>query len=185
MTDSRPGTEAPVFDGRFVRRFLATLLVILAAGAAVQFLAERAVFTKRLPATFSAIHYALIDLSALLAPMLVFSTLAYALLMGVAVAVLCICAFHRIAGPIFRMEAAIENMGSGDPVKAVFLREGDQLAPLGNAFNSFVSRLRKDRQEWLESMEHAERLCLRDPATCRAERQEALGRLLALLSRYR
>ncbi len=185
MTEIRPGTEAPVFRRSFLNRFLATLLIVLAAGAAAQFFAFRVVLTRRLPETFSAIHHALRNLSALLAPMLAFSTLAYVLLMGVAAAFLCVFAFHRVAGPVYRIESALDNLGSGEPVKAVFLREGDQLAPLGTAFNSFVARLRRDRQEWLEVLEHAERLCLRDPASCRAGKEEALGRLSAYLSRYR
>lgn len=185
MTEFRRGPEGPLFHRRFVNRFLATLLVILAAGAAIQFLAFLFVFRKPLPPAYSAVHYALRELSGLLAPMIAFSAAAYALLMGIAVAVLCIGAFHGIAGPVFRMEAAIENLGSGEPVKAVFLRERDQLAPLGKAFNGFVSRLRKDRQEWIEAMEQAEQLCLRDPAVCRQEKEAALGRLSGLLTRYR
>jgi hypothetical protein len=42
-----------------------------------------------------------------------------------------------------------------------------------------------DRQRWLAIMEDAERLCLQDNATCRAEMEDALARLSELLSRYR
>jgi hypothetical protein len=34
-------------------------------------------------------------------------------------------------------------------------------------------------------MEHAERICLQDAATCRAEMEAALARLSESLSRYR
>jgi len=177
--------EAPVFERRFLSGFLLVLLAILAGGTAVLFLSFRVIFTRPLPSTYSGIHFALRDLSSFLAPILFFSTLAYVLVMGVAVATLCVYAFHRIAGALYRIEAAIENMRSGDPVKAVFLRRRDQLVPLGLAFNAFVASLRKDRQEWLDAMENAERLCMRDPAACRAEMEDALGRITSLLSRYR
>jgi hypothetical protein len=42
-----------------------------------------------------------------------------------------------------------------------------------------------DRQRWLAIMEDAERLCLQDNDTCRAEMEDALARLSDLLSRYR
>ncbi|MEK6778268.1 MAG: hypothetical protein AABY80_01250 [Candidatus Deferrimicrobiota bacterium] len=185
MSALQGGKEAPVVQRRFLGRFLTLLLAILGAGSAALFLAFHVIFSQRLPATYSGVHFALRNLSAFLSPMLAFSTLAYVLAMGVAVAILCGYTFHKIAGPIYRMERAMENYESGDPVKAVFLREGDQLVPLGQAFNVFVARLREDRQEWLAAMEHAERLCLQDAATCRGEMGEALARLLVLLSRYR
>jgi hypothetical protein len=111
--------------------------------------------------------------------------LAYVLVLSVAIALLSGYAIHKIAGPLYRMERALENYESGHAVKAVFLREGDQLVPLAQAYNGFVTRLRDDRKEWLAAMEHAERLCLQDAATCRAEMDSALARLSELLSRYR
>jgi hypothetical protein len=83
------------------------------------------------------------------------------------------------------MERALENYESGHAVKAVFFREGDGLLSLAQAYNRYVACLREDRRRWLATMEHAERLCLQDAATCRAEMEEALARLSELLSRYR
>ena len=177
--------EAPVVLRRFAAWFLTLLLAILGAGSAALFLAFHVIFTRELPGTYSGVYFALRNLSAFLVPILAFSVLAYVLAVGVAVTILCGSAFHKIAGPIYRMERAMENYDSGDPVRAVFLREGDQLVPLGQAFNVFVARLREDRKKWIAMMEHAERLCLHDAATCRTEMGEALGRLLVQLSRYR
>ncbi len=160
-------------------------MAILGAGSAALFLAFHVIFTRELPGTYSGVYFALSNLSAFLVPILAFSVLAYVLAVGVAVTILCGSTFHKIAGPIYRMERAMDNYESGDPVKAVFLREGDQLVPLGQAFNVFVARLREDRQEWFAAMEHAERVCIQDAAICRAEMGEALARLLVLLSRYR
>jgi hypothetical protein len=111
--------------------------------------------------------------------------LAYFLVVSLGIALLSAYTFHKIAGPLYRMERALENYDSGDPVKAVFLREGDKLVSLSRAYNRYVAGLRMDRQRWLAIMEDAERLCLQDTATCRAEMGEAMARLSERLSRYR
>ncbi|MDA8121693.1 MAG: hypothetical protein M0Z38_03900 [Deltaproteobacteria bacterium] len=177
--------KAPVVQRRFAARFLTLLLAIIGSGSAALFLAFYVIFTRELPGTYSGVYFALRNLYAFLVPILAFSVLAYVLAVGVAVTILCGYTFHKIAGPIYRLERAMENYESGDPVRAVFLRDGDQLVPLGHAFNVFVAHLRQDRQEWIATMEHAERVCIQDAAICRAEMGEALGRLLVRLSRYR
>jgi hypothetical protein len=166
-------------------RFAMQLLLIIGAGGALLFLAFYLIFIQPLPGTYAGVYFALRDLSAFLVPILVFSLLAYVLVVSGVIALLSGYSFHKIAGPLYRMERAMENYESGHAVKAVFLREGDQLVALAQAYNGFVGRLRDDRKEWLSAMEHAERLCLQDKATCRAEMESALARLSELLSRYR
>lgn len=169
------------YAGRFAMR----LLLVFGAGGGLLYMAFYLIFIRPLPGTYSGVYFALRNISAFLVPILAFSMLAYVLVLSVAIALLSGYAIHKIAGPLYRMERALENYESGHAVKAVFLREGDQLVPLAQAYNGFVTRLRDDRKEWLAAMEHAERLCLQDAATCRAEMDSALARLSELLSRYR
>lgn len=183
---ARPSGERTKLTARgYIGRFAALLLLVFSLGGVSLFLAFYIVFTQPLPGTYAGVYFALRNLSAFLVPMLVFSMLAYVLLVSVAVAILCGFTFHKIAGPLYRMERALENYESGDSVRAVFLREGDQLVTLAEAYNGFVARLREDRRGCLEAMEHAERLCLLDATTCRGEMGDALSRLSTLLSRYR
>ena len=166
-------------------RFAMRLLLVIGAGGGILFLGFYLIFIRPFPGTFSGTYFALRDLSAFLVPVLVFSMLAYFLVVSLGIALLSGYAFHKIAGPLYRMERALENYDSGHAVKAVFLREGDGLVSLAQAYNRYVAGLREDRQKWLAAMEHAERLCLQEAATCRAEMEEALARLSELLSRYR
>jgi hypothetical protein len=169
----------------YAGRFAAMLLLVFSLGGISLFLAFYIILIQPFPPTYAGVYFALRTLSVFLVPMLVFSMLAYALLVSVAVAILCGFAFHKVAGPLYRMERALENYESGDSVRAVFLREGDQLVALAEAYNDFLTRLREGRREWTAAMEHADRLCLLDETTCRAGRKDALARLSALLSRYR
>ncbi len=171
-------------DRRYAFRFAALLFLVFALGGAFLLLAFYIVLTQPLPGAYAGIYFALRNLSAFLVPLLVFSMTAYVLLVTVAIAVICGYTFHKIAGPLYRMERALENYESGDSVRAVFLREGDQLLALADAYNGFVARLRDDRKECLIAMEHAERLCLADAAACKAEMAGALSRVSNFLSRY-
>lgn len=48
---------------------------------------------------------------------------------------------HRIAGPLYRFERALEQLREGDLTTTVHLRSGDQLPELQNALNSFIETL--------------------------------------------
>ena len=183
---SSPADKGPhtAEQGIAVRLGMRMLLVIVAGGG-ILYLGFSLIFLRPLPDTFSGTYFALRHLSAFLAPFLVFSMLAYFLVVSLGIALLSAYAFHRIAGPLYRMERALENFESGDAVKAVFFREGDGLVSLAQSYNRFVTGLREQRQGWLAAMEHAERLCLQDTDTCKAEMGEALARLSKHLARYR
>ncbi|NJD61180.1 MAG: hypothetical protein FIA93_00475 [Deltaproteobacteria bacterium] len=185
MSPSPSGKEPRIADPSYVGRIALKLTLILLAAGGLLFLALYLLFTRPLPGTYSGVYFALRNLSTLLAPILFFTILAFALIVTAAIGILSGYALHRIAGPLYRMERALENFESGDPVKAVFFREGDQLVSLADAYNECITRIRETRMEWLAAMEHADRLCLQDSATCRAEMSNALARMSELLSRYR
>lgn len=180
-----PGRRGSVPGHGFLGRIAFRLFLVVIAGGALLGLSFLLFFARPLPGTYASVYFALRNLSAFLFPFLAFSVLAYVLVVSLAIAVLSGYAFHKIAGPLYRMERALENYESGHSVKAVFLRQGDQLDSVANAYNRFVAGLREDRQRCLGAMEHAERLCLQDSATCRAEMAEALARLSGSLARYR
>jgi hypothetical protein len=169
---------------KYAERFVALMVLIFFLGGVALFAAFHVVLTQPLPDTYAEMYAALRNLPGFIGPVLIFTMLVYVLVMSAAVAVLCGYTFHRIAGPLYRMELAVENFESGFFIRPVFLRDGDQLVGLAEAYNGFVARLREDRKACLDAMEHSERLCLLDASTCRSEREEALSRLSSVLSRY-
>ena len=50
---------------------------------------------------------------------------------------------HRIAGPLYRFEKALEQLKDGDLTTVVHLRNTDQLLELQNSLNSFIETLAK------------------------------------------
>lgn len=173
-----------LIEARYEIRFLLRLWLLLAAGALFLFLALFTVISRKLSGDYPNIFYALRHIAEFLLPVVAVSVLAYVLLLCGAIAILCAHALHKVAGPLYRLERVLEGCVAGEPVKPVFLRQGDQMQPLARDFNRFVARLREDRTRWVGVMEHADRLCLQDHATCRAEMEKSLSDLVGQLSKY-
>lgn len=183
MIPGRDIQDPVFFERRYQARFLLRLALLFALGTSFLFLVLFTVFSRNLTGDFSSVFYALRHFAEFLFPIIAISVLAFVLLVCGAVAIICIYDMHKVAGPIYRMEMALEEYISGDPVRPVFFRQGDQIQPLAAEFNAFVGRLREDRKRWAGVLGHADRLCLQDQATCRAEMEKALSELETLLSK--
>lgn len=185
MTPWGKPPDSVIIEGGFQFRFLLRLCLLFAVGTVLLFLGLFAVFSRKMSGDYPSVFYALRHFTEFLFPIVAISVLAYVLFLCGATAVLCVYALHKVAGPLYRMERVIEGYVAGDPVQPVFFRQGDQVHPLARDFNRFVARLREDRIRWAGVLEHAERLCLQDQATCRAEMEKALGKLETHISQYR
>lgn len=185
MTPWTPPGESVLIEGRYQLRFLLRLVLLLAAGSVFLFLVLLAVFSRKISGDYPSVFHAVRHFAEFLFPIVAISVLAYVLLLCGATSVLCVYALHKVAGPLYRMERALEGIVEGEPVRPVFFRQGDQVHPLAKEFNGFVATLREDRARWAGVLEHADRLCLQDPATCRAEMEKSLAELERQLSKYR
>lgn len=175
-----------LIEGRYQVRFLLRLVLLNAAGTAFLFLVLFTIFSRKMSGDYPSVFYALRHFTEFLFPIIAISVLAYVLLLCGGVVVLCMYAFHKVAGPLYRMERALEGYLAGEPVvRPIFFRQEDQAHPLAKEFNLFFARMREDRSRWRGVLEHADRLCLQDQATCRAEMEEALAELERQLSKYR
>ncbi len=184
MTNVLRGHDAPVAT-RFTKRFLFVLLLIDALGAGFLFLALYVILSRPIAGDYAAVFLGLRHLASYFLPAAAIAALAFVLLVGIAMAVLCVTSLQKIAGPLYRMEQLLGSYLVGEAVKPAFFREGDEVKALAAGFNGFIGRLREDRQRWLGMLEHAERLCLQDRATCRLEMEKALTELELHMAKYR
>jgi hypothetical protein len=185
VSPMRWGRTTPARFDAFWRRFLLSWLAVSGLGTLFLFLVLYQFLSSPRTGGYRSVFYTLHYLAESLASVVALSMLAYVLLVGGAAGLLCISLLYRIAGPIYGLEKALANCLDGEPVKPFFVRHGDLVPELAAAFNGFVGRLREDRQRWIRMLENADRLCLQDRETCRAEREKALAELENLLSRYR
>jgi hypothetical protein len=184
---SRP--EAPGYDSLIHRRYVFGLLLRLffnfAGGVGILYAILYFALSRPLPGDYAGVFHALRNLSPFLRPILAVSVLVYALLACGSTSALCVYILHKVAGPLYRMELVLDQYCSGAPTRTVSFRNGDQIQPLAHAFNLWIGTLRRDRQRWLAMMQDAERHCLQDDATCRAEREEALRKVADDMAKYR
>jgi len=184
---SGPGAADSGFliDRRYVIGLLLRLFVNFAVGVGILFLILFFALSRPLPGDYAGIYQALRSLSPFLRPVLAVSVMIYALLACGSTSALCVYILHKVAGPLYRMELVLDQYRSGGPTRTVSFRHGDQILALAQEFNLWIGTLRRDRQRWLETMRDAERHCLQDEATCRAEMEAALRKVAGEMAGYR
>jgi hypothetical protein len=183
------GPETPGNKSLIHRRYLVGLLLRLCAnfagGVALLYLILYLALSRPLPGDYAGVFQALRNLSPFLRPILAVSVLLYALLACGSTSALCVYILHKVSGPLYRMELVLDQYRSGAPTRTVSFRSGDQIQALAQTFNLWIGTLRRDRQRWLATMMDAERHCLQDEATCRAEMEGALRKIAEDMARYR
>jgi hypothetical protein len=184
---SGPGAagNGPLIHRRYVFGLLLRLCVTFAGGVGILSVILYFALSRPLPGDYAGVFHALRNLSPFLRPILAISVLVYALLACGSTSALCVYILHKVAGPLYRMEMVLDQYRSGVPTRTVSFRNRDQIQALAQAFNGWIGKLRQDRKRWLATMKNAERHCLQDEATCRAEMEEALRKVAADMARYR
>jgi len=177
--------NAALIHRRYLFGLLLRLCVNFAGGVGILFVILYFALSRPLPGDYAGVYHALRNLSPFLRPILAVSVLVYALLACGSTSALCVYILHKVAGPLYRMELVLDQYRSGAPTRTVSFRHGDQIQPLAQAFNQWIGSLRRDRQRWLATMQDAERHCLQDEATCRAEMEGALRKVGEDMARYR
>ncbi len=125
----------------FQSRFVASFLVLGAAGfAAAGFFVYRSV-SRRAEDLFYMSHIRVTSTSALVVPALLKVNFWIMLLVLAAVTAAVLIMSQRLAGPIFRFGKAAERIGGGDLTGSLELREGDELRSLADSFNTMNGRL--------------------------------------------
>ena len=176
-----------ITEGQFGTRFLVKLAVTVAGGLSLVFGALYLFFSRPLRGGYGSAYQALNSLTEpwLLLPIVGLPVLVYALVVCIVTVVLCVYAIHKVAGPLYRMDRVVDNFISGEPIRAVFFREGDQAAVLADVFNAFVARLREDRKGCQDLIARAESDFARNPAAVRVEMVKAAAEIGKRMAKYR
>lgn len=152
----RAGVAVP--SGKRSRnRFLAVFLVLAAAGALLLLAGFREILRLPLEGGYGDVFRALRLLEERLPLHVALLLAAWSLLLGGAVALLCVHAFRNVAAPMCRLERAADDLASGDPLRPVRFRSDDAGGELAEAYNGFVEALRRDREACLSRVAEARR----------------------------
>ena len=185
MSGPEAAGDVPLIHRRYVFGLLLRLFVNFAGGVGILFVILYFALSRPLPGDYAGIFHALRNLPPFFRAILSVSVLLYALLTCGSTSALCVYILHKVAGPLYRMDLILDQYRSGAHTRTVSFRHDDQLQPLAKTFNLWIGTLRRDRHRWLATMMDAERHCLQDEATCRAEMEEALREVAGDMARYR
>jgi len=76
-------------------------------------------------------------------PLLFGSSLVTIVLISIATAVVVMYLSHRIAGPLFKIERSIKEIGAGDLTLKIKLRSTDEIAKMADCCNEMTVNLKK------------------------------------------
>ena len=153
------GKEDKLLQRAFTLRFgLKLCLLILLGGGALLFLLYLSL-AANVGSSYTQAIYTIYDLKLRILPLIFASSYSLLVLFVVTIAVAAISVFysHKIAGPIFRLERNMEQIGSGDLTVSTRLRGGDQLSLLADDLNSMVRSLNHTARGLSEALEEAKR----------------------------
>ena len=142
MTD--PRRKRLLIDRRFqlalIGKLLAVQLVLLALATAALWL-----FTdSELGATLQRASITAASVRELIAPVLITMGVVSAVLATVATFLVVLVASHRIAGPLYRIQQALEQVAAGDLHPLTRIREHDQGEPLAEQLRATVAQVAAD-----------------------------------------
>ena len=120
------------FQAKFILRFC--LLVVLAA--AISSFAIYRFSAQSVTTVFENSRLIIKPSTEFIIPGLILSTLVSVVLVGLATIVVVLFVSHRIAGPLYKIEASLERVAGGDMDFEVNFRKGDEVQKLAEIFNT-------------------------------------------------
>ncbi len=126
------------FQIRFILKFCGIVLTGAVISTGLLFLFSQDTLTS----SFQHSRLVIMDTGTAILPAVIYTNLITLGLITAAVIVVTLLASHRIAGPVFRFEKELKEIGQGNLTKKIALRKEDQLKDVAVALNDMVSGLR-------------------------------------------
>ncbi len=127
------------FQARFILKFCLLLLTGVVISTGLLFLFSQGTLTS----SFQHSRLVIENTALAILPSVVYTGLITLGLLTVATIFVTLFISHKIAGPMFRFEKDLKEIGQGDLTKKVVLRNKDQAAELADCINDMTTSLRK------------------------------------------
>ncbi len=162
------------FQTYFSLRFFALIVLAAALVAGLFLIVSSGTFTTGYQGTQLMVE----KTAAFFSPMLIAISAAVALGVGLIGMIVFIFLSHRIAGPLYRVEKGMREIGKGDLTHRVRLRKTDQLEELAQSLNSFAQQMDEKLGGLQKELEQASAACSdKDKPEEIAKLAEAIRRL--------
>lgn len=151
------GNQAPrkvVFiDRKFQASFIFKFIALLTVGTALFCVAAYFILDRRLGDTFWSAHLAIQSVGEMLLPTLVWLSLTFVLLLGLAVLSMTLVVSHLIAGPLYAIRRYLEFLSEGRLDFDARLRAKDQTTPLAVSLSRSLDVL-NEKIAGIQSLSH-------------------------------
>lgn len=141
------------FQLKFILKFCILLLIGIVISTGLLLLFSRGTLTS----SFEQSRLTIEDTASAILPVAVYVNLVTLGLISLAAIGVTLFVSHKLAGPLFRYERELNQIGSGDLTKDIQIRKNDQIRALASSLNQMTASLhekvlliRKDVEELLE-----------------------------------
>jgi len=125
----------------FQYKFILKFCLIILAGVIVSTSLLFAFSQDTLTSSFNQSRLVIRSTGYAILPAVVYTNLITLGLVTLAAFIVILYLSHKIAGPIFRFEKELKNIGEGDLTVKIVLREDDQVKDMADSINQMVGRL--------------------------------------------
>lgn len=125
------------YQFRFVMKFCLVVLVGAIISTGVLFLLSQGTLTS----SFENSRLIIKNTSIAILPAVILTNIITIVLVSMATIVVVLLISHKIAGPMFRFEKELKEIGQGDLTKKITLRKKDQITDMAGSLNNMTARL--------------------------------------------
>ena len=125
------------FQTKFILKFCLLLLAGVIVSTGLLFLFSQDTLTS----SFQNSKLVIENTAMAILPTIIYTSLITLALLAIATIIITLFISHRIAGPMFRFEKELKEIGEGNLTKKVFLRKKDQAEELADSINAMTASL--------------------------------------------
>ena len=126
------------YQFKFILKFCLIILVGAIISTGLVLLFSRGTLTS----SFEHSRLVVTNTATAILPAVILTNIITILLISLATIVVVLFISHKIAGPLFRFEKELKEIGEGDLTKVIRLREKDQITDMADSLNSMTANLR-------------------------------------------
>lgn len=127
------------FQLRFILTFITLVLIgAIISGGLLYYLSQ-----DTITATFEKSHLSLANTSKMLLPAVIYTNVTVFILIGAVTAIVVLFISHKIAGPLYRFEKSLGEIGEGDFTIQLNIRKKDQLKDMVESINKMSANIRQ------------------------------------------
>ncbi|MBI5043922.1 MAG: HAMP domain-containing protein [Nitrospirae bacterium] len=138
------------FQARFILRFILVIFLgIMVSSGIVYYLTS-----KRIEEAYYRSHIKIASTGEIVYPILIAANIVTVSIIIVITIIITLLISHKIAGPLYRIEKSIHEIGEGNLSFKIYLRAKDELITLAEIFNNMIAKLRGKIEKMQDAAHH-------------------------------